>query len=291
MDRAQLADFLVHRRAAISPEDVGFPRGARRRTSGLRREEVALLCDISVDYYSRLEQGRSAQPSEQILAALARGLRLSLDERDHLYRLGGLRPPARQAGDTHVSRGLMRVLDSLDGVPAVVMSAFGDVLVQTPVARAIFGDERTQTGNQRNAAYRWFTEPGARDAYPVDARAQQSELLTADLRASFSAHGGSSRVAAVVTELLERSPEFAELWARHEVAKIPTHAKRLQNAEVGELLLDCQMLHDHEQGQVLLVFTATPGSETVDKLRLLAVIGSQRLSDADRMGFRTGDAR
>src|SRR5215207_2750249 len=120
MDRAGLADFLRRRREALQPEDVGLARGSRRRTSGLRREEVASLCDMSVDYYSRLEQRRGPQPSEQMLAAIARGMRLTLDERDYLFRIVGHTAPARAVRNDHVSPGLMRVIDRLADTPAQV---------------------------------------------------------------------------------------------------------------------------------------------------------------------------
>jgi len=112
-DRAELADFLRTRREALQPEDVGMPRGARRRTGGLRREEVAALSGMSADYYSRIEQQRGPHPSEQMLGALARGLRLSLDERDHLFQLGGYPSPRRAGRADHVDAGLMRILDPL----------------------------------------------------------------------------------------------------------------------------------------------------------------------------------
>ncbi|MDQ2786016.1 MAG: helix-turn-helix domain-containing protein, partial [Chloroflexota bacterium] len=134
MDRAQLADFLRRRRAALQPKDVGLPTGVRRRTDGLRREEVAALCGMSVDYYSRLEQQRGPQPSEQMLAAIARGLHLTLDERDHLFRLCGHGAPHRTLRSDHVNPGLMRVLDRLTDTPAQVMTGLGETLVQTRLA-------------------------------------------------------------------------------------------------------------------------------------------------------------
>jgi transcriptional regulator with XRE-family HTH domain len=117
VDREQLADFLRRRREALQPQDVGLPKGQRRRTSGLRREEVAALAGMSTDYYSRLEQRRAPQPSTQMVAALAQALRLTLDERDHLFRLTGHSAPSRVIRSDHVSPGLMRVLDRLDDTP------------------------------------------------------------------------------------------------------------------------------------------------------------------------------
>src|SRR6476469_8699799 len=118
IDRVGLAGFLRHRRESLQPEDVGLPRGRRRRTSGLRREEVAALCHMSTDYYSRLERERGPHPSEQMIASIAQGLHLSLDERDHLFRLAGQHPPERSANSEHVSPGLLRILDRLDDTPA-----------------------------------------------------------------------------------------------------------------------------------------------------------------------------
>nr|WP_250008236.1 helix-turn-helix transcriptional regulator [Actinoplanes sp. M2I2] len=136
MDRAHLAGFLRARREALQPEDVGLPRGSRRRSGGLRREEVAALAGMSADYYSRMEQQRGPVPSEQILGALARGLHLSLSERDHLFALAGHRAPRRVLRDDHLSPTMMRIVDRLADTPALVMSRFGETLVQTRPAVA-----------------------------------------------------------------------------------------------------------------------------------------------------------
>jgi transcriptional regulator with XRE-family HTH domain len=278
MDKTQLADFLRRRREALQPEDVGLSRGSRRRAEGLRREEVAALCDMSVDYYSRLEQSRGPQPSEQMLAAIARGLRLSLDERDHLFRLGGHNAPVRALRSEHISPGLMRVLDRLQDTPAQVISELGEILLQTATARALFGDETQLSGMSRSIIYRWFTDSAARDVFPPEDHPAQSRNLTADLRTVYAKYGPSSRAGTIVDALQEQSPEFAELWAAHEVNSVHSYEKRLQNAEIGVMTLHCQLLHDHEQGQALLVFTATPGSESYQKLQLLSVIGTQRIA-------------
>lgn len=276
MDREQLASFLRRRREALQPEDVGLSRGSRRRTGGLRREEVAALCDMSVDYYSRLEQRRGPRPSEQILASLARGLRLTLDERDHLFRLAGHHAPARISRGDHVSPGMMRVLDRLADTPAMVVSELGEVLVQTPAARALFGDVRQERGLMRCGPYRWFMDPASRSIYPVEDHPARARELVANVRAVYARHGTGSRAAEIVDALLAGSPEFAELWDAHEVSVPDGHHKRLQHPEVGVMELQCQHLYDFEQAQSLLVFTATPGTESYDKLQLLAVIGTER---------------
>ncbi len=273
MDRDQLADFLRRRREALQPEDVGLGRGPRRRTAGLRREEVAALCDMSVDYYGRLEQRRGPQPSEQMLAAIARGLRLNLDERDHLFRLAGHGTPRRTALSEHVSPGTMRILDRLADTPAQVMTDLGETLVQTPAARALFGDETRFTGHARSVVHRWFTDPAARDHYPLEDHAALSRSFTADARAVLARHGPGSRASALVDDLLGRSEEFATIWRDHEVRVTHARHKRLQHPEVGVMELACQVMVDPATGHSLLVLTAAPGTESHEKLALLSVLG------------------
>ena len=277
MDRSQLAEFLRTRREALQPEDVGLPRGRRRRTGGLRREEVAALCDMSADYYSRIEQQRGSRPSEQMLAAIARGLHLSLDERDHLFRLAGYPVPARELGLEHVDTGLMRVLDRLRDTPAQVVTGLGETLLQTPPAVALLGDETAYTGLDRSMFHRWFTRPETREIYPREDHDMHSRAFTADLRSLAARHGPASRAATLASRLLDVSPEFARLWSEHEITAHSTHRKRIRTAELGVLEVYCQMLYDLDQDQALLIFTATPGSDSHDKLQLLSVIGTQKL--------------
>ncbi len=276
MDREQLADFLKTRREALQPEDVGLPRGRRRRTGGLRREEVAALCDMSVDYYSRIEQQRGPNPSEQMLASIARGLHLTLDERDHLFRLGGHNAPSRSLRSDHVSPGMMRVLDRLDDTPAQIITGLAETLVQTRLATALFGDDTAYTGLQRSLLYRWFT-----DGVPADLRRGAVPWLTrffaSQLREALSRDGSGSRAAEMVTALLAAGPEFASVWEKHEVGLRSTQVKQFHHPQVGRLELHCQVLHDQDQNQSLLIYTAIPGSESHQRLELLSVLGSQML--------------
>jgi transcriptional regulator with XRE-family HTH domain len=278
VDREQLADFLKTRRAHLKPEDVGLPRGARRRTVGLRREEVAALCGMSVDYYSRLEQRRGTRPSEQMLAAIARGLHLSLAERDHLFQLAGHTAPQRALRTDHVDAGLMRVLDRLDDTPAQVVTGIMETLVQTRLARAVFGDESGYSGLDRSIIHRWFTREDARRGYPESEHAMLGRVFTALVREASAGNDPGSRATRIVDALLAASSEFRELWGLHEVGLRPTGVKRVLHPEVGLLELHCQLLHDLEQSQILLVYTASPGSESYEKLRLLSVIGEQSLT-------------
>jgi transcriptional regulator with XRE-family HTH domain len=282
MDRAELADFLRHRREALQPGDVGLPAGARRRTRGLRREEVAALAAMSADYYTRLEQQRGPQPSEQMLASLARALRLTSGERDYLFQMAGHNPPATVAAATHVAPALLRVLDRLADTPALILSSLGETLVQNRMAAALFGDSSGYTGLARSGIYRWFTDPSERLVYPEDDRDRQSRAQVANLRAAYGSMGPQSRAGELVRVLQKASPEFAGLWDRHEVAKRFEDHKVLVHPEIGPMELDCQVLFTDDQSQALLVLTAPPHTEADEKLQLLAVLGPERFARASR---------
>jgi transcriptional regulator with XRE-family HTH domain len=283
MDRSALADFLRRRREALQPADVGLPPGARRRAPGLRREEVAALATMSTDYYTRLEQQRGPQPSEQMLGALARALRLTNPERDYLFRLAGHNAPAAVSATTHVAPALLRVLDRLADTPALILSSLGETLVQNQLAAALLGDNLRHTGHARSATYRWFTDPDERLRYPENDRARQSRAQVASLRAAYGAMGDPSPAADLVRALRKASPEFAALWGRHEVARRFEDHKILIHPEIGPIELDCQVLFTEDQSQALLVLTAPPRSAAEDKLRLLAVLGHERFAHDDHL--------
>jgi transcriptional regulator with XRE-family HTH domain len=274
IDRAGLAGFLRTRRTALQPEDVGMPRGQRRRTAGLRREEVAALCHMSTDYYSRLERERGPQPSVQMLASIAQGLHLSRDERDHLFRLAGHQAPARGVGTDHISPGVLRIFDRLTDTPAEVVTELGETLRQTPLGVTLVGDLTRYTGPARSLIVRWFTEPGVRDLYLPEDHEFYSRLYASGLRGVLAQRGPDSTAARYVELLTARSAEFRDVWARHEVGLRPREVKRYQHPAVGLLELTCQILLDPEQSHALLVYTAVPGSESREKLELLSVVGS-----------------
>ncbi|MEP7022964.1 MAG: helix-turn-helix transcriptional regulator [Actinomycetota bacterium] len=278
MDRAALADFLRRRREALQPGDVGLPLGARRRALGLRREEVAALAAMSTDYYTRLEQQRGPQPSEQMLASLARALRLTGDERDYLFQVAGHNAPASVSAATHVAPALLRVLDRLHDTPALILSSLGETLVQNRMAETLFGDKSSYVGLARSEIYRWFTEPAERLRYPEDDRDRQSRAQVANLRAAYGSMGPQSRAGELVRALQKVSAEFAGLWDRHEVAKRFEDHKTLIHPELGAIELDCQVLFTEDQSQALLVLTAPPRTEGYEKLQLLAVVGHERFA-------------
>jgi transcriptional regulator with XRE-family HTH domain len=278
MDRAALADFLRHRREQLQPEDIGLPAGVRRRTPGLRREEVAALAVMSTDYYTRLEQRRAPQPSEQMLASLARALRLTSGERDYLYLVAGRGTPATVQAAAHVAPALLRVLDRLSDTPAMILSNLGETLVQNRLAQALFGDHSGYTGLARSEVYRWFTDPAERLRYPEDDRDRQSRAQVANLRAAYGTMGPDSRAGELVASLRKESAEFAELWDRHEVARRFADHKILLHRELGPIEVDCQVLFTEDQSQALLVLTPEPRSEGEEKLRLLAVLGNEQFT-------------
>ena len=278
IDREGLAAFLRHRREVLQPEDVGLTRGPRRRTDGLRREEVAALCHMSTDYYARLERGTGPHPSEQMMASIAQGLHLSLGERDHVFRLAGHSPPVRGDSSEHISPGLLRILDRLSDTPAEVVTELGETLRQTPIGVALTGDATRRRGPHRSVGYRWFTDPSTRDPYPPDEQAMLSRVYASGLRGLSTLRGPESRAAKIAELLLDQSEEFATVWAAHEVGLRPPEIKRFSHPEVGLLELNCQTLLDPEQSHRLLVYTAAPGSGSYEKLQLLAVIGAQTLA-------------
>ncbi|MFL6124992.1 helix-turn-helix transcriptional regulator [Actinophytocola sp.] len=278
MDRAALAAFLRTRREGLRPEDIGLIPGARRRTRGLRRDEVAALAVMSTDYYTRLEQQRGPQPSEQMLTALARALRLTTSERDYLFQVAGRNPPSPVSTATHVAPALLRVLDRLADTPALILSNLGETLVQNRLAQALFGDQSHHKGTARSEIYRWFTNPEARLHYPENDRERQSRALVASLRAAYGDMGPHSRAGELVRALEKASTEFRTLWARQEVARRFEDHKTLLHPELGPIEVDCQALFTEDQSQILLVLTAPPRTEAHEKLRLLGVLGTERFS-------------
>ncbi|WP_432512267.1 helix-turn-helix transcriptional regulator [Kineococcus sp. SYSU DK001] len=274
IDRTGLAQFLRQRREALQPQDVGLPRGQRRRTNGLRREEVAALAHMSTDYYARLERERGPQPSVQMIASIAQGLHLGLDERDHLFRLAGHQPPPRGALSEHVSPGLLRILDRLGDTPAEIVTELGVTLRQTPMGVALSGDAARWTGPARSLGYRWFTDPGTRARYAPEDHAFLSRLYASHLREVVTRRGPGSRAAELADLALAESEELRRLWEMHEVGVRPDDVKRFVHPSVGQIQLHCQTLLDPQQSHLLLVYTAVPGTRDQEKLELLSVLGA-----------------
>lgn len=280
IDRAGMADFLRRRRELLQPSDLGLPGGSRRRTAGLRRDEVALQAGISTDYYTRLEQARGANPSASVVAGLTRALRLDDDERDHLFRLAGHVQPV--AGPVrHVRPGLQQLFDRLGDVPAMICTDLGDVLMQNMLASVLMG-QFAVTGTrgdayENNLIWRWFTYPESRLRFPVEDRAAHSLAHVRDLRAASSRRVGDRDVATFIAELESASSEFAELWRVHDVAVRRFDVKRVQHPEVGLIDLTCEIVLTPDNGLQVVAFFPLAGTRAREQLDLLRVIGLQRL--------------
>jgi hypothetical protein len=213
-----------------------------------------------------------------MIASIAQGLHLSIDERDHVFRLAGHQPPERGASSEHVSPGLLRILDRLNDTPAEIVSELGETLRQSPLGVALTGDTARLVGPARSIGFRWFTDPASRELYAPEDHPFLSRLWVSGLRGIATLRGRPSRAAHLVEVLLEQSAEFRTLWEHHEVGLRPREVKHFRHPELGALELACQTLIDPAQSHSLLVYTAEPGTESAEKLQLLSVIGAQRLS-------------
>jgi transcriptional regulator with XRE-family HTH domain len=276
MDRPQLAEFLRSRRTRVRPGDVGLPAGGRRRTPGLRREEVARLAGISVDYYARLEQARGPKPSRQVLGALARALRLHDAERAHLYHLAGEVPAPPTGPSPEVPAGILHLLDRLDDTPAYVVDAKYEILAWNPMAAALLGDPSTWPPGRRNMIWNLFAgEHSATALADPDASAFADECV-AELRGAAARYPEDPGIHQLISRLCAASPEFVRRWEQLRVCvRAGSTTKRVRHPVVGELTLECEVLNIAGHGQRMVIYTAAPGSPSAEALRLLGVVGTQ----------------
>ena len=267
-NRAELAAFLRARRARVSPRAAGLPEVQRRRTPGLRRQEVAQLAGISVDYYIRLEQGRGPHPSRQVLSALARALMLTGDERDYLFRIAGEAPPPPPRPSREITPGIRTLLDGMPATPAYVVDAAYNVLAWNQLATHFIGN---LAGHADRNMIRWTFCRSSGDSIWTDEHFLRFTRATvADLRAGYARYPGDPEIESVVTELLALSPRFAEMWAAHEVEVRGPMFKHVDYPGVGPLEFECQVLHIAETGQRLITYCAAPGSFTAKAFTELA---------------------
>jgi len=274
MNRDDLAAFLRSRRHRLRPADVGLAAAGQRRTPGLRRQEVAQLAGMSVDYYIRLEQARGPHPSRQILAALARALMLSADEREYMFRLAGEGPPPAAQPSRLISPGIRSLLDSMLETPAYVVDAKYDILAWNLLATFFIGDLSAHPEPDRNMIRWMFATRAMRGPWPDPAAERFARSTVAELRAAYARYPADQGIADLVTELLGLSPEFAAMWATQEVESRRPLVKRVDHPDVGPLEFECQILHIGDTGQRLIVYCAAPASATQAAFRRLTELSA-----------------
>lgn len=272
-----LGSYIQAWRQRLQPLDVGLPTGTSRRTRGLRREELASLTGISVDYLIRLEQGRATNPSTQVLAALSRALRLTIEERDHLYNVAGQAPPRRSAVPIHVPPSVQRLVDRLSDLPVAVYDPAWTIITWNAAWAALMGDPSGLSGRERNLIWRTFTGKTSR-VRKTDAEVDDFEAnAVADLRRTVGSYPDDARLRQLVDELLGASPRFAKLWEERLVNSSGSNTKTIVHPEVGPIMLACDVLSVASSDLRLVVYTAEPESSDAERLRLVQVIGLQQL--------------
>jgi transcriptional regulator with XRE-family HTH domain len=267
--RSELGDFLQARRRELSPDQVGLPHtGNRRRVQGLRREEVAALASISTDFYTRLEQGRR-RASEDVLAAIARVLRLSAEERDYVFELSGREPHSGRPPQQQAQPQLLRLLDDLATTPAVVLGRRTDILAWNPMAAALFTDFGQLPAQERNFVRLVFCHEGVRALYPNWEYAAQNGV--AQLRREAARDPDDPELAALVEELSVRDKDFRRWWTAHQVAIRGAGANEVRHPVVGDLTLDwAALVCTADPDQQLFTWTAQPDTPSHHALRELA---------------------
>jgi transcriptional regulator with XRE-family HTH domain len=271
-NRKELARFLRNRREALMPAQVGLPPGVRRRTPGLRRDEVAELASMSTNYYEKLEQARGPRPSPTVLDAIARGLRLSAEEREHLYLLAAQPLPAQGSRRGELDAGLVMTMNSLTATTiAMIVDDLGTVLAQNRLSVVVFGRLADQPDHADNMVWRWFTDPAWRASWaPTDTHDATEAGFVADLRALAAQRSHDPATACFVDELRAASDEFAQHWERHDVYRMQPGFEVLSHPEVGRLELECGVLQGRAPGQRLFLFGAPAGTPTSSRLAALA---------------------
>jgi transcriptional regulator with XRE-family HTH domain len=273
--KTELATVLRAWRDRTSPEEAGMPHGSARRAPGLRREELAALSGLSVDYIVQLEQGRATSPSPQVLRALARALRLNTEERDHLFRVGGAPLPTRGELPRHVTPSIQRIVDRLGDTPVSVFSAAWDTLLWNPLWAALLGDPSRFTGNQANLIWRYFLSDGSRVIHEEQHAAQFKRDMVADLRAAYGRYPTDAALGELIAELRARSSDFESIWMESNVGLHVAGRKLIENPLVGRITLDCDVLASPGSDLRVVVYTARPGTEDAEKLDILRVTGLQ----------------
>ncbi|MFJ3644485.1 helix-turn-helix transcriptional regulator [Streptomyces murinus] len=259
--REELKHFLRTRRERLRPEDVGLPPGARRRTPGLRREEVAMLAGIGASWYTWLEQGRNIKVSERVLDSISRALLLDTVEQDHLYRLVGMNPPQRAADDLADTAQLTALMEGWMPSPAYVIDQCWDIVGLNRTASLVFGFDEKGT----NFLVSFFTNPTVRARHRHWAEAARS--LVSDFRRGCASYPADSRLSSISRRLIEESQEFAELWSRYDITAANPGVKAIDHPQAGLLTFDHSVLEIPDRpGIRLMLHTPRPGTETREKV-------------------------
>ena len=260
-------------RDRVSPEAAGMLVGGHhRRANGLRREELAQLAGISVDYVTRLEQGRAANPSGQVVEALSRALRLSADERNHLFHAAGLVPPGQGTVPAFITPSVQRMLDRLTNTPVAVFDAACTLLLANSMYIALMGEFH---GSERNALWRNFVGMGTRVRHTPEGLLALQTAQVAQLRAAAARYPADRRVQRLINELRARSELFVRLWDSGAVARPEGARKIVDHPRMGALTLDCDVLTVDGADLRIMIYSAEPGTADAEQLSLLAVIGVQ----------------
>ncbi|TMR26908.1 helix-turn-helix transcriptional regulator [Actinomadura geliboluensis] len=284
----ELREFLRTRRARVRPEDVGLPAGGRRRVPGLRREEVAMLAAVSLDYYARMEQGRPLQPSDQVLDAIARALRLAEVERLHLHdlvRSAVAEPKPGELRVTPVDAGMRTMLDGLQ-VPAIVIDSRGDVHAMNRMGRALLVGLEPVPSEAANHPRWLFLREATRELH-VDWE-MNARVSVGVLRRTAGRYPRDKRLHALIGELSVASPEFRNWWAEHDVEVPCRGPKRFRHPVVGDLTLQVESLQLHDGERWIYAYAAEPGSPSEEALRLLGTWAATQ--DAEETAGQADDA-
>ena len=268
-------------RDRAAPQTAGVPAGGRRRAAGLRREELAGLAGISVDYLTRLEQGRATSPSSQVVEALARALRLSDTERELLFRLAGQAAPGRDVVPARITPSVQRLLDRLSHTPVAVHDAAWNLIVANQPYDALMGETTAWRGLERNGVWRNLAGPGSRTVHTPEEQARFESLLVADLRMTAARYPADRELKRLIAELTSHSPRFAELWESGEVGSPQDQSRHkiIDHPDVGLITLDCDTLIVAGDDLRITVYTAEPGTQDAERLALAVVLGTQALID------------
>src|SRR3954454_17733180 len=275
MQRDELANCLRAWRHRLEPGDVGLPAGGRRRARGLRREEVAQLTGVSVDYLARLEQGRASRPSSQVLDALARTLRLTDAERDHVYRVAGQAPPSAARMKRHVTPSVQRILDRLADTPVLVVDAAWHVVAWNAMAAALLGDYSARSERERNIAWQFFTVGSGQILHDAAQAEEMAAEIVASLHDALGRHPDDPLLGELIADLRVASERVAALWEQHPGARHVSSRKTIHHPRVGPLTLDCDVLRVAGTDLALVVYTAEPGSSEASALAIIGTLGLQ----------------